>query len=104
MAESGICPDCDRVRQTRGRCQCGSFAAPLIRVPDPAKRVAAWGAVPSKAGISAGGVARYQRPQRPEFESGERPCVRCGKTFETTPTRRMLCWGCYKGADGGLDL
>ena len=95
MAESGICPDCDRSRPDRGRCACGSFAAPLIRVPDPALAVASWGAVPSKAGNRADGLSKYQRPERPEFEGRERPCTRCGNVFETTPTRRLLCARCF---------
>ena len=39
MTDELLCPDCDRPRAGRGRCPCGSFAAPvppkLIRVPDP---------------------------------------------------------------------
>lgn len=51
------------------------------------------------------GVDHYQRkPEAPEFVSRERPCARCGKTFETTVQRRMLCGQCFRGADGGLDI
>ena len=51
------------------------------------------------------GVGRYERaPEAPEFESVERACARCGKAFETTPTRRLLCATCYKGAGGGIDI
>ena len=50
------------------------------------------------------GTGKYQqKPEAPEFESRERPCARCGRAFETTPKRRMLCANCYKGAGGGID-
>ena len=42
--------------------------------------------------IPAGGLGR------------EKSCSRCGRSFRTTPTRRMLCEGCYRAADGGLDV
>lgn len=29
----------------------------------------------------------------------KRPCARCGNPFQPTVKRRMLCLGCYKGAD-----
>ena len=35
-------------------------------------------------------------PNRPA-----RPCSRCGRTFEPTLKRRMLCKGCFSGGDGG---
>ena len=45
------------------------------------------------------------KPAAPKFEPQERPCSRCGRSFETTARRRMLCAGCYSGGhDGGLDL
>ena len=59
MMTESACPDCEAHRPARGRCRCGSFAAPkMIKVPDPAGRVAAWGGIPT--GAAAG---RATRPQ-----------------------------------------
>ena len=33
----------------------------------------------------------------------ERPCARCGHSFQPTVRRRVLCHGCWKGGGDGLD-
>ena len=38
---------------------------------------------------------------RPLPDRPERPCSRCGKTFQPTLKRRMLCVGCFARATGG---
>ena len=43
------------------------------------------------------GVKDYEgKPDAPAFESRERACVCCGRKFETTPTRRLLCDPCFR--------
>lgn len=34
-----------------------------------------------------------------ELDKPERPCARCGKRFAPTIRRRLLCYGCFSGAD-----
>ncbi len=38
-------------------------------------------------------------PQPASFTIRTRPCASCGRTFDTTPERRMLCLDCFR-ADG----
>ena len=71
-------------------------ASKPIEVPDPERLARTWCDCPSDALNPA--LVETQ------FESRERPCARCGKRFETTPARRMLCKPCYKAGEVGLDL
>ena len=40
---------------------------------------------------------------RPKIKAlaGERPCARCGRMFQPSIKRRMLCAPCFGGGDGG---
>ena len=38
------------------------------------------------------------RSSDPRFKPREKSCSRCGRTFETTGRRRMLCLTCFETA------
>ena len=67
-----------------------------IGVPDPSLRCRSWGEIPKSTFKYPRGV-----PHAPPViaqdghQSRERPCARCGKTFATSATNRLLCRGCY---------
>ena len=37
--------------------------------------------------------------QNPAPVRPERPCARCGRTFQPTPDRAMLCQPCHQGGE-----
>ena len=48
--------------------------------------------------VDVEGPTRHN-PGDPEIDKPERPCSRCGKRFQPTVRRRVLCDGCFKAAD-----
>ena len=78
---------------------------PKIAVPDPGQRVKGWGGVPAvsdRLGGPDGPRPAAGLAQDRDFEPRERPCVGCGKAFETTAARRLLCAHCF--GRGGPDM
>ena len=75
----------------------------LIQVPDPGRRVASWGGVGGRGRDADRSQPRPGVEADQQFQGRERPCARCGKAFETTPARRMLCGPCFGRGDGGIE-
>ena len=40
---------------------------------------------------------------RPLKDKPERACARCGRGFRPTVKRRLMCSGCFRRGDGGMD-
>ena len=51
--------------------------------------------------IHKGPMAGTQRgrPGDPALDRPERPCAKCGKQFQPTVRRRLLCGPCFNGGD-----
>ena len=43
------------------------------------------------------------RNDRPLKYKPERPCARCGRRFRPTVKRQLLCSGCFRRGDAGMD-
>ena len=43
------------------------------------------------------------RNDRPLKYKPERPCARCGRRFRPTAKRQLLCSGCFRRGDAGMD-
>ena len=58
-----------------------------------------------KNAIHEGSMPRSHRSGDPALPGAKRrPCARCGKRFQPTKRRRMLCKGCFTSVDAsGMD-
>ena len=48
------------------------------------------------------GPIHSPRDDPPLKDKPERPCTRCGKSFQPTLKRRLLCAGCFRRGDAGM--
>ncbi len=79
----------DSISTRRLRLLKADAAKPKIvyRISDEARRQ--WQAFPA--------IMAAALDDPPRFRSVSRPCSACGRTFNTTRQRRLLCAGCFKG-------
>ena len=132
MTAKGTCPDCEAPRAGRGRCQCGSFAAPVEHERDTVPvEDRQWLAGQLRDGAPMADICRELdldsatvRGLHHLHQEGDgkgatialapsdnaagcyrrKNCAKCNRRFTTTPKRRMLCRGCFRNAaDSGFD-
>ena len=132
MTAKGTCPDCDRPRDGRGRCPCGSFAAPVEHdrnavsvedrqwlagqlrdgapMADICRELDLDSATVREAHhVHQEGIGRGASIALAPADNGtgcykRKNCSKCGRRFTTTPRRRLLCYPCFRNADdSGFD-
>ena len=57
-----------------------------------------------QARVYQGPMPNDRARAKPQPIAPSRPCARCGRTFEPTAARRMLCRGCFKAGERPRDV
>ena len=85
------------LRSGRGQAPRFTDEADEDQTADPSLRCLAWGEI--SVNIKADPATRWPGAGMAVdrgFSTKGRPCAMCGASFETTPTRRLLCARCYR--------